>query len=267
MLARVLTLGVDLSADPRKTAACFVEWSPAQAIVRQPVLKLGDEALLDLMTGASGGSAPDWVGIDAPFGWPAPFVAAVRAWEEGGSWSAPDADARKCLRYRATDLHCEAVARRALSVSTDLIGVTAMRCAALLTELATRRGLGRPLDRTGADHVVEVYPGAALPQWSDEAGDARLDPQGYKGGNDHTKRRELLRALSKTAPWLELDDDTRALCERNDDALDSVLAALITRAAALKRTLPPATREQGEAAAVEGWLHVPEKGSLTELVD
>lgn len=260
----MLTLGVDLSADARKTAACLIAWQAGEARVQRPVLGLKDGALLDLMAGGNGHPAPDWVGIDAPFGWPAPFVAAIRAWQEGGPWAAPDAAARVSLRYRATDLHCEGVSRRALSVSTDRIGVTAMRCATLLTALAQRRGLDRPLDRAGADRVVEVYPGAALPLWSDEEQGALLDPQGYKGDDD-TKRQALLQALLETAPWLVLDADTRALCERNDDALDAVLASLITRAAALGRTIPPQTPEHREAARQEGWLHLPERASLAGL--
>jgi Protein of unknown function (DUF429) len=261
----VLTLGVDLSADAKKTASCLIEWTRQRAVVRRPETGLGDEALLDRMTGTDEHPAPEWIGIDAPFGWPVPFVAAVRAWENGGAWPARDGVARKPLRYRATDLHCEEVARRGLSVSTDLIGVTAMRCAALLTALATRRGLGRLLDRTGADQVVEVYPGAALPLWSGDTQDARLDPRGYKGGTDHAKRRALVAGLLRAAPWLDLDHETRSLCESNDDALDSLLAALVTRAAALGRTLPPTTREQREAARVEGWLHLPARGSLAGL--
>jgi hypothetical protein len=260
----MLTLGIDLSADARKTAACLVEWEGGEARVHRPLLGFKDPALLDLMAGQSGCRQPDWIGIDAPFGWPAPFVAAVSAWEVGAPWQASDAAARVALRYRATDLYCEAVSRRALSVSTDRLGVTAMRCATLLTGLAQRRGLDRPLDRTGADGVVEVYPAAALPLWSDIANGMFLDPDGYKRG-DSLKRQTLLTTVLESAPFLAINAATRTLCEANDDALDALLASLITRAAALGQTLAPRTQQQRDAASLEGWLHLPQRGSLAEL--
>jgi hypothetical protein len=257
------TLGVDLSADPRKTAACLVEWENGSARVHRPVLGLDDDALLSRLLGPDGHEQPDWAGIDAPFGWPQPFVAAVKGWEDGESWPSTP---RPELRFRATDAFVIRKSRRPLSVSSDRIAVTAMRCAGLVTALADRRGLGRALDRTGADRVVEVYPGAALPLWSDEAGDIRLDPQGYKADDD-TKRLALVQTLLGAAPWLRLDADTRALCERNDDALDALLAALITRAAAVGQTLPPETEAERVAAATEGWIHLPRRDSLATLAD
>ena len=175
------TLGVDLSADPRKTAACLVEWDNGSAQVHRPVLGLDDDSLLSRLLGEDEHELPDWTGIDAPFGWPQLFVAAVRGWQEGESWPSTP---RPELRYRVTDIFVTQQSRRPLSVSSDRIAVTAMRCARLLTAVAERRGLGRALDRTGADRVVEVYPGAALPLWSDEVGDVRLDPQGYKAADD-----------------------------------------------------------------------------------
>lgn len=257
------TFGVDLSADPRKTAACLVEWENGSARVHRPVLGLDDDSLLSRLLGEDGHELPDWTGIDAPFGWPQLFVAAVRGWEEGESWPSTP---RPELRYRVTDIFVTRQSRRPLSVSSDLIAVTAMRCAGLLTALADRRGLGRALDRTGADRVVEVYPGGALPLWSDEVGDIRLDPQGYKAADD-AKRRALVATLLRAAPWLRLDGDTRELCERSDDALDALLAALITRAAAVGETLPPETEADRVAASVEGWIHLPRRDSLAGLAE
>jgi hypothetical protein len=57
-----------------------------------------------------------------------------------------------------------------LSVSADRIAHVALRCAVLLAELDAS---GRPVDRSGSGHVVEVYPAASLRRWG-------LDHPGYK---------------------------------------------------------------------------------------
>ena len=253
------TLGVDLSASPKKTAACAIEWSGGGVEVERPVLGLEDRPLLDLVQRA------DWVGIDAPFGWPSEFIAAITMWTEQGSWPITGRESRENLRFRATDRFVQATARLPLSVSSDRIAVTAMRCASLLSQLSELRGSGR-IDLSGRDRLVEVYPGAALPQWSDEAADLRLDPTGYKGSGAEAaaKREALVDSLTRAAPWLELDADTRADCVASDDALDALLASLIARSAALELTLPPAEELRGYAK-YEGWIHLPEKGSLARL--
>ena len=251
------TLGIDLSASPKKTTACAITWTRGRAVVHTPVSGLDDQPLLDLIEEA------DWIGIDAPFGWPADFLEAVTQWAELGNW--PDIP-REQLRFRETDRFVKTTARLPLSVSSDRIAVTAMRCASLLTALGERRsGPGGRIDRSGDDHIVEVYPGAALPQWSDQAGDLRLDPQGYKGKENTGRRELLLNVLQQAAPWLRLDEATRSACVQNDDALDALLCSLVARAAAKNQTLPPATREECAVARLEGWIHLPKKGSLASL--
>lgn len=49
-----------------------------------------------------------------------------------------------------------------LSVSADKIAHVALRCAVLLARLDAA---GRPVDRSGAGPVVEVYPAASLRSW------------------------------------------------------------------------------------------------------
>jgi predicted RNase H-like nuclease len=49
-----------------------------------------------------------------------------------------------------------------------------------------------------------------------------------------------------------------------DDALDALVAALITRAAKLGLTRPPDDEDRNHAA-IEGWIHVPVEGSLDKL--
>ena len=250
------TLGIDLSADPKKTCACLISWHSGRAEVEEPVSGLGDEELVERMLEA------DWVGIDAPFGWPVEFLETVTGWAEKGTWTGVK---RERLRYRETDRFVQRTARLPLSVSSDRIAVTAMRCASLLAELS-KRGLGSEgrIDRVGDDGVVEVYPGAALVQWSDEATDLRFDPQGYKGKENAAKREVLLDSLAQGAPWLVLDGDTRALSINSDDALDALLSSLVARAAAKSKTLGPSVRKLA-LARIEGWIHLPEKGSLVGL--
>lgn len=256
------TLGIDLSAQPKKTAACSLRWGDGSVEVEDLEVGCDDEALLERM------EAADWIGIDAPFGWPVRFVETVGDWSGKKPWPSVEDERqlRDELRFRETDRFVKGT-RLPLSVSTDRIGICAMRCAELLTKLARRRGTGS-IDRAGGDRVVEVYPGAALPLWSGEAADLRLDPGGYKGTkpSEAAKREELLEALERGAPWLRLAPDERALCMKTDDALDAVLCALIARAAERGLTLGPETEEQSARAPVEGWIHLPRLGSLGSLV-
>jgi predicted nuclease with RNAse H fold len=151
----MITVGIDLAAEPKKTGACEIEWADDVATVRRLETGLEDRDLLGMIDGA------DKVGIDAPFGWPDEFVEAVTAHRDFDRWPGRDvegqAEFRRRLAFRATDLAVGAV-RRPLSVSTDRIGVTTMRCA-LLLDLAGEQ------DRSGTGRVVEVYPAAALVRW------------------------------------------------------------------------------------------------------
>src|SRR5579862_2501419 len=129
-----------------------------------------DDAILGLATQA------DKTGIDCPLGWSDEFVAFLNAHHTGRvSTTNVDAIARTPLRYRATDLHLiEANLGRPLSVSSDLIGVCAMRAAGLLAAM-TKAGL--EVDRSGVSgRIAETYPAAAIKHWGLAAG-------GYKGAD------------------------------------------------------------------------------------
>lgn len=159
------TLGVDLAAQPKKTAACVLSWDADAATVESLATGLDDPALLASVEQ----HAPSKIAVDAPFGWPQPFVAAVSSHSTGGRWTDAEIAA---LRLRLTDRVVIAETRQQpLSVSSDRIAVTAMRCGRLLTRLGDA---GYDVRRDGAGALVEVYPAAALRQWG-------LDPRGYKG--------------------------------------------------------------------------------------
>lgn len=226
----MITLGIDLAAQPKRTAMAAIEWSERRAVVAELVVGVDDDAALAAMARA------EWTGIDAPFGWPNAFVEAMSAFAERGEWRDGE------LRLRATDLAVRRITGiTPLSVSSDRIAVVAFRCARLLSRLET------------VDRVVEVYPAAALHQW-------KIERRGYKGGRaaQREERRAVRERIVAALPdWLDLDADA---CAASDDALDAVLAALVTRAAALKLTYPP----EGDVAR-EGWIHIPRAGTLNRL--
>jgi predicted nuclease with RNAse H fold len=244
----VVTLGVDLAASPKRTAVCWIHWADGKAKARDPHTGATDEELLESFERA------DKVGIDAPFGWPDAFVEAVGAHHRGEPWpTAGDKD----LQYRATDRAVrESTGLWPLSVSSDRIGVTAMRAARLLGKLAIQ---GTPVVRDGSGKLVEVYPAAALKQW-------RLPSTGYKGTSKAEPRAKLVQQLrDRTRTWLTASDDVWHDCEKSDDVLDALVAALVARAAATGHC-DPIPLAMVATARREGWIHLPHPDSLPLLV-
>jgi predicted nuclease with RNAse H fold len=245
----VLTVGVDLAAEPAKTAVARIEWSSGTASVRDVRTGADDSQIIEAIAEA------DRSGVDCPFGWPEPFIDFVSA-HRTGNVVAPEGVAglawRRKLAYRTTDeVVRKIIGRPPLSVSADRIGHTAMRCAHLLAQLAER---GQPIDRRGGGAVVEVYPAASLRQWG-------LPDRGYKGAPEPLG--QLIDRLQAAAPWLDLGEYERT-CRRSDDATDAVVAALTARAAYQGLAIRPTT-EQARIAETEGWIVLPEKDSLDKL--
>jgi predicted nuclease with RNAse H fold len=244
----VRTLGIDLASQDERTAMATIAWDAGRAVVGEPVSPVGDEQALTAM------AAADWIGIDAPFGWPEAVVRALPQFADRGRWPG-DAD-RDALRFRETDrfVH-EKAGIWPLSVSSDRIAVPAWRCARLLTSR-------QAVDRLGGNRVVEVYPGAALKLWG-------FERRGYKRSGDRARQatqrraRELLVAEleRRGAGWLDLAA-AREACVQSDDALDALLASLLARAAALRLTWSP---PDDEVVRREGWIHLPRPGTFDEL--
>jgi predicted nuclease with RNAse H fold len=217
-----------------------LRWSDTDAAVQSLVLDVDDAAITKAATEA------DKLGIDCPLGWPDDFLLFLQ--EHHAGQDVAGRDWRRKLAYRATD---RAVRERTgltpLSVAADRIGLTAMRAAGILSRLAAE---GRPVDRTGSGIVVEVYPAASLRSWG-------LPFRAYKGVNRRPAREALIGALLERTPWLDL----RAyvdLCAESDDALDAVIAALTSRAAALSKTSTPDDAHLLAQARREGWIVLPE---------
>jgi predicted nuclease with RNAse H fold len=241
----VRTLGIDLAAQPSNTSACAIDWGAGRPAVSDLRAGLDDRALLDAIAEA------DKVGIDAPFGWPDEFVEAVSAHHNRAGWPGAGRDQdvyRFYLSFRATDRRMiEQGARRPLSVSTDLIGVVAMRCANLLDRLAAA---GQPVDRSGAGKVIEAYPAPALSAWG-------ISSTGYKSRAGAARLPELLSHLEEGLGSLELTAGQRRAAESDHNCLDALVASLVARAAALGLTQPPESDEERDRAVREGWIHVP----------
>lgn len=239
------TLGIDLAAQPANTSACTIDWGPGRPIVSGLRARVDDEALLDAIDGA------DKVAIDAPFGWPDEFVDAVSAHRDRAGWPGSDEDQdlyRFRLSFRATDRRLiESGARRPLSVSTDLIGVVAMRCAFLLDRLAAR---GEPVDRAGSGTVVEAYPAPALTAWG-------LSAIGYKSRVGAARLPQLLSQLEEGLGGIEMTIQQRELAGSDHNCFDGLVCSLVARAAALGLTQPPDSGAEADRATREGWIHVP----------
>ncbi len=261
-------VGVDLATTAKRTGVCELTW-PRRGKPRVRFLSPGqwgtDDDLVNEFIGATS------VAIDVPFGWPTAFVKVVAQWNSKQRWLGPsymDVDASKHLRYRATDLE---VARRVklaitsrnsqlpaggkklrfpqpgISISTNLLGATALRGAGLL-ELAHDRGVpfDRGSDDPGKTRIVEAYPASALAAW-----DLTW------GGLDCTWPDVPIERLTSR---LEFEDKSQITRRDNFDAL---VCAVVARAWHQRQVVSAADIAPHHLAE-EGWIAYP-KARLEEL--
>ncbi|MEY4532849.1 MAG: hypothetical protein RI926_618 [Actinomycetota bacterium] len=245
----MLTAGVDLAAEPKGTALAVIEWSPGSATLQELHLGVSDAPIVEAALHV------DKLGIDCALGWPQEFISFINAQADLNKQSDFDGgmDWRRRLSYRETDRQVrEITGRWPLSVSTDRLGLTAMRAAGLLSKIAKS---GLAIDRTGDGLVAEIYPGASLRLWG-------FDTQGYRASAE--VRESLLASLQSSAPWFNVGEHAQQMIA-SCDTFDAVIAALATRAVAVGRVHQP-DAQQRELAAVEGWINLP-NGSLDSLID
>jgi hypothetical protein len=242
-IAKVIA-GIDLASLDERTATCRITWSDGRVTADDPVLGASDPELGELI------EVSDKVGIDIPLGWPSLFVKAISAHHSRRPWPETGARERR-LRFRVTDFVVrEETGHWPLSVSSDLIGVPALRAARLLSEM--------DVDRSGEGKLVEVYPAAALRQWG-------LPATGYKRPAGSSTRQRLVDQFAKiTRPWLALSSEGWGACQASDDAFDALVAALVALAKANDRCEPVPSEHQAEAQA-EGWIALPHRDSLADL--
>ena len=239
----MLTIGVDLAAEPKGTAVAGIDWADGRA------------KLVSLMLGATdhdivkASSSADKIGIDCALGWPDRFVDFVvnhRAFKHEVNQEFGAMDWRKDLSYRETDRRVrEVTGRWPLSVATDRLGVTALRCAGLMERLGAA---GVDVDRAGFGGVVEVYPTGSLKIWG-------FDTAGYRASAD--SRSTLLNAISTNAPWVDFSE-FREMMVQSCDAFDAVIASLAARAAAIGAATLPSENDRA-IARVEGWIALPNR--------
>jgi predicted nuclease with RNAse H fold len=242
----VITVGVDLAAEPRTTAVAVLDWD-AGATVTALRCPAGDDAIVRLAAGAAK------IGIDCPLGWPEPFVEFVLAHRAGRPPGVADTvAARRHLAYRATDVHCQRQGLRPLSVSADRIAHAAFRAAALLPRLDAEA------DRSGAGRVVETYPAGSLRRWG-------LTARGYKRRAGRDLLANSATALSRVVGLRFTESETARLFESSDHAFDAVVAALTARAATLPGGVDPIPAGFADLARVEGWIALPTPDSLGRL--
>lgn len=236
----MLTVGVDLATQPSRTGIAAVRWEDGHATVESLNLGVTDD---DIVRAAS---ASDSLGIDAPLGWPDAFVTFLNEHRGDAQGVFSYAETWPGLAFRATDRYVrEFFGVTPLSVSTDRLGLTALRASVIQARL---RDAGYPVDRAGGGSVIEVYPAVALRQWG-------LSVGSYKGANRGALG-ALLDRLQSAAPWLELGDHG-GLCRSSDDAFDALVSALIARAHALGAWHRPPDHLT-ELAGSEGWIIVPD---------
>ena len=247
----MLTAGIDLASQSRDTALCVIDWSSTPAKIVRFETNVDDDAITSVV------DSVDKVGVDVPLGWPIAFVEAIFGHSTTGEWpSQYRHDDNLRHRFRRTDLWVRReLGFYPLSVATDRISLPAMRFAALSSRLAIRG----PLDGSGL--IVEAYPAAALFRWE-------FPHRRYKTKVNREIRDGLVdRLIGESCAWLQLDNVTERLCRESDDALDSLICALIARASATRpgRLVEEIPEPEREAACREGWIAVPVKGSFQAL--
>jgi predicted nuclease with RNAse H fold len=248
-----VTVGVDLAASARRTAVCRMVWDGFHGATAEFVVPEADEDLLALVRSA------DKTGLDCPLGWPSGFVETVEAHHRGAPLPAPvryeeRAEGRPGLdplRFRLTDdITWKATAMRPpLSVSTDLLGVVALRAARLLDALAAT---GTAVPRDGSGPVAEVYPAAALRRWG-----IRFTGSYKRATAEARSAREYIIGSLEAGWGAPLPGAVRERCADSHDHLDALVCALVARAVLVGDTVWPGTADERAAAAREGWIHLP----------
>ncbi|MGC2486419.1 MAG: DUF429 domain-containing protein [Acidimicrobiales bacterium] len=263
-------VGIDLASQPGDTGVVVLVVKGDRARASLPG-EPGEKFVADDANLAAIVDTHTAVGLDAPLGWPDDFVAAVASHRTSARWPSYEHRSsdkiRQTLCYRTTDLYVQQhLSMTPLSVSSDRIGVVAMR-AARLQSLWVRRW-GDAEERDGSGRLVETYPAAALSVWG------LRQPHGipYKGGRASEResrrdaRREILaKIIDETKAWLEIDDDVRVGAVNSDHVFDALICALVVLAARADMTCA-VPEDARDAARREGWIHYPnDRESLAQL--
>lgn len=232
------TLGVGFAAQPKNTALCEILWDGTAATIVKVADSVTDDDVRVLVT-----SPPSRViGVDVPFGWPIRFVQFVQA--HLSRVTPPVAASMAELRLRETDRYVgETFKKHPLSVSTDRIGLPALRWAQLLDEFGVA-------NRAGDGQFFEVSPALARRVW---------------GLDERDDEVALVQVTARCSVAYAAPGFAETLLA-NGRVFDAFLCSLVTRAAVLGLTHPPPPA-LASAADAEGWIHVPQPGSVDQLLE
>lgn len=263
-------IGVDLAAQPENTAYCKIVVSPEGGMhMCEAKTKVGDKDLLCVFKHA------DRIAIDAPFGWPINFAAAVCMHGLSNRWPHHDPkvypgerskNKYRDLKYRSTDLHVWKRVCQPLSVVTDWISYLAIRNAGLLARAESEDWL--KVDRSGASgRFLEVYPAAAFARWNidttREIPEAKK-PQSYR--KDSQVCKQVAQDVLDRFPAL---GGAKHITEANHNAVDALASALVALMAELDggsgRFIEPIPAGMEAVAKREGWIALPKQDSLDDL--
>ena len=237
----MLIAGLDLAAEAKGSALAVLDWSNNRATLVSLSQGVDDMQIINVVPTVSK------LGIDCALGWPVEFSEFIRAHSDPnatGSVFDGTIDWRRRLAYRETDREVRRITGRwPLSVSTDRLSMTALRCAGLLSKLID---LGHDIDRTGSGLVVEVYPAASMRLWG-------FQFAGYR--NSTEIRKALVTELLDVATRLDIASFADLMVE-SCDAFDALIAALATLSVVTGNSTKPPI-ELLSQAKIEGWIHLP----------
>lgn len=252
-----LIVGVDLSSQPKDTAAVWFERAGSGSVtVRCQPGGVTNDGLREWLTHASA-----VIAIDAPFGWPQPFAELVRWWQGGAAAPSPvlqvagsQAAVSELLAYRMTDRFVrkyhlkrdkQTKAQAAgwpsgLSVSTNWISYTTMRLTTVFADPEIE-----PIDHSGmSGPALEVYPGAALAEWG--MVDGSYKPAKKKGDAKEKATDRLIDLAKKIAehlrgvqPAIDGVDALEAQMRSSDHVADAAVAAMCAWASLVGCTYQP----------------------------
>lgn len=163
------TWGLDMSTNPRKTAAVQLSWPDDGAQITDVRHPLGAGEIVSLI---SGHREETWA-VDVPFGWPDQFVDlmadrherplrpdALPADDEWETWRTQRVAQRRTDRFLT---HDERIKVRPLPASFQLLGATAAMWTLIESRLVSS---GVNVDRAGIEgSLCETYPRAAMAGW------------------------------------------------------------------------------------------------------
>ncbi|HIW46682.1 MAG TPA: DUF429 domain-containing protein [Candidatus Yaniella excrementigallinarum] len=240
--------GIDVAAQPKNTGLARLRDDDDILRVEAVEIGLRDDQLIQAVQDA------DITGVDVPFGWPASFIQMLQD-HANATLQAPDITDhawRRQLAMRATDLDVhQRTGLTPLSVSTNLIAYPAFRWAAIEARL---RELGVDMARDGSGSVAEVYSAAALYCWG-------LPHRKYKGPQHVYARQTIVAGLQQVFPTLDWNGFESCVIG-DDNALDAVLAGLITHQIAAGQCYGPAPHQR-PTARIEGWIWIPHARTST----